>query len=726
MTENLKYLLYFFMRLLLTINILLLSLLSFGQIPVIPFAHTGSESEDVMTIDMRQGLSESRIRALCPLPDGRMAIATAAYMNIFDGVTFATTRIENTKGIPLRSSGKARQISHDSMGNIWLKMPATQVESVETIHVYDPINCEDVTLEVIPQDVRNRILDVYVDDVHQIWIVDTLLNLNKFDGELLTPITNIKGVNDELPYTLTQRGGKLYLCYEDASVCVIDASSDMLVYKGAPVHPIVKMLQSNAGAKWSDGKLFTSYHHDSGRKEILISSLDTSKWEWDTISIKRLIHDYLVTENGEVIIGYEGVDDEIFRVTLDGDSGLWIGTRENGILYSNPQRQHLVKISHSPYPYSRSRNYVSNRAATLGHNLAPGGVNCSDEDSISGYLYLGTSNGLIILDSLNNKVALLAKNVGLPGNGIQSVLVTPYTGLLRNDSTASIHEVWFTTTTTLSRLRHINSERYDVLTLGFLDGLSLDGSELYPQMLTQDSIGRIVTGYPGGTVTVNPADIRDENYVIHHYPDNKVNIKDDREASGFVILLIIIVVLIIASIAIIYLTRRRKSSHVEIGSSSSLTGTEVQQESASPQPKASARSDMERKYESMVAKYNEEAISRSGQVSVTDNEFVIRLNNIILEHIGDEELSVVTLSQDMAMDRTNLYRKMQTSLGKSPSVYIKEIRLSTAAKLLRETEMPIPEIARQTGFSSSKYFSTTFKESFGLLPNKYRQANKPS
>ncbi len=54
------------------------------------------------------------------------------------------------------------------------------------------------------------------------------------------------------------------------------------------------------------------------------------------------------------------------------------------------------------------------------------------------------------------------------------------------------------------------------------------------------------------------------------------------------------------------------------------------------------------------------------------------------------------------------------------------MRLSAAARLLRKTDMSVAEIARQTGFSSTKYFSSSFKESFGVLPNKYRATTESS
>lgn len=96
---------------------------------------------------------------------------------------------------------------------------------------------------------------------------------------------------------------------------------------------------------------------------------------------------------------------------------------------------------------------------------------------------------------------------------------------------------------------------------------------------------------------------------------------------------------------------------------------------------------------------------------------------MVEEHISDEDFSVQKLSSLMAMERTVLYRKMQTLTQVSPSEYIRSIRMNVATRLLKETDFPISEIAQRTGFSSTKYFSQVFKKSYGVMPSEYRDDN---
>ena len=71
------------------------------------------------------------------------------------------------------------------------------------------------------------------------------------------------------------------------------------------------------------------------------------------------------------------------------------------------------------------------------------------------------------------------------------------------------------------------------------------------------------------------------------------------------------------------------------------------------------------------------------------------------------------------MHRMNLYRKFQSILGQTPSVFIRSIRLKRAAQLLSDSGLNVTEIAYMTGFSSLKYFDRYFKEEFGVTPTQY-------
>ena len=104
-----------------------------------------------------------------------------------------------------------------------------------------------------------------------------------------------------------------------------------------------------------------------------------------------------------------------------------------------------------------------------------------------------------------------------------------------------------------------------------------------------------------------------------------------------------------------------------------------------------------------------------------DEQFLKKLHQAVEQNIDNEDFSVQQLSEEMAMDRTVLYRRMQSLDLGTPSAHIKRIRMEVAARLLKETGLPVNEIALRTGFSNPKYFSITFKQEFGKSPKAFRE-----
>ncbi len=110
--------------------------------------------------------------------------------------------------------------------------------------------------------------------------------------------------------------------------------------------------------------------------------------------------------------------------------------------------------------------------------------------------------------------------------------------------------------------------------------------------------------------------------------------------------------------------------------------------------------------------------------SKTDEQFLEKLNRIILEHISDPELDVNQIAEHMHLSRPTLYRKIREISAMTPNDLIRITRLKRAAELLLQSDMKIYEIAEAVGFRSQSYFSTNFISQFGVSPSKYAKENK--
>lgn len=110
-------------------------------------------------------------------------------------------------------------------------------------------------------------------------------------------------------------------------------------------------------------------------------------------------------------------------------------------------------------------------------------------------------------------------------------------------------------------------------------------------------------------------------------------------------------------------------------------------------------------------------------ISSLDEEFVKKAVEYVERNIDNPDYSVNQLSNDLAMSRTQLYRKFESITGLTPNDFIRSIRLKRAAQLLKDSSYNISEISDIVGFNSIKYFNKYFKEQFGLTPTQYRSEN---
>ena len=106
--------------------------------------------------------------------------------------------------------------------------------------------------------------------------------------------------------------------------------------------------------------------------------------------------------------------------------------------------------------------------------------------------------------------------------------------------------------------------------------------------------------------------------------------------------------------------------------------------------------------------------------SNADEQFMIKLNEIIDQNLSQPDLDVKFLTAQMAMSRTSLYNKVKELTGMGANDYINRRRIDKAIILLTQSDMSITEISEQVGFTYQRYFSTLFKEMKGMTPSQFR------
>ena len=83
--------------------------------------------------------------------------------------------------------------------------------------------------------------------------------------------------------------------------------------------------------------------------------------------------------------------------------------------------------------------------------------------------------------------------------------------------------------------------------------------------------------------------------------------------------------------------------------------------------------------------------------------------------------SVSELAERLGLGERHLRRLFQDHLGASPQAVAQTRRLLFAKRLLRETELPITQVALASGFRSHRRFHAAVRDSFGCAPRELRR-----
>lgn len=98
------------------------------------------------------------------------------------------------------------------------------------------------------------------------------------------------------------------------------------------------------------------------------------------------------------------------------------------------------------------------------------------------------------------------------------------------------------------------------------------------------------------------------------------------------------------------------------------------------------------------------------------------VHEYLIQHL-DEKITIEMLSRRFHINATTLKSVFKSVYGESLAAHIKAHRMERAAELLRETGLPIAEVAQHVGYDSQSKFSSAFKAQHGVLPKEYRRSS---
>jgi len=117
------------------------------------------------------------------------------------------------------------------------------------------------------------------------------------------------------------------------------------------------------------------------------------------------------------------------------------------------------------------------------------------------------------------------------------------------------------------------------------------------------------------------------------------------------------------------------------------------------------------------------AARQSTDTMATDDPVVVAALRYIQAHAA-EGVNVAGVVHGIGIGRRDLERKFRAILGRSVLQELHRARIAQAQKLLAGTDLPMPTVARLSGFSSAQRLTVVFHQVCGLPPTACRRQSQ--
>lgn len=111
----------------------------------------------------------------------------------------------------------------------------------------------------------------------------------------------------------------------------------------------------------------------------------------------------------------------------------------------------------------------------------------------------------------------------------------------------------------------------------------------------------------------------------------------------------------------------------------------------------------------------------SGQNADEQSWLMIRKMTGHIHQHYDLKITIDDIAAAGAVCRSRCCEMFNKYIGQTPNNYLSQYRILKSCEMLRETNMPICEIAIACGFQTASYFSYVFRKETGLVPQDFRK-----
>ncbi|MEW9700950.1 bifunctional transcriptional activator/DNA repair enzyme AdaA [Paenibacillus sp. SI8] len=113
---------------------------------------------------------------------------------------------------------------------------------------------------------------------------------------------------------------------------------------------------------------------------------------------------------------------------------------------------------------------------------------------------------------------------------------------------------------------------------------------------------------------------------------------------------------------------------------------------------------------------------RPDGLRLPDEEWVEHIAQHMEERFAEPQ-TLAVLAEQFYASAYHLQRTFKRVKGITPLLYLQQVRIDAAKRLLIETDLAMHVIAVQVGIPSAAHFATLFQKKTGLTPTEFRQAH---
>ncbi|HZE71182.1 MAG TPA: AraC family transcriptional regulator [Pyrinomonadaceae bacterium] len=93
-----------------------------------------------------------------------------------------------------------------------------------------------------------------------------------------------------------------------------------------------------------------------------------------------------------------------------------------------------------------------------------------------------------------------------------------------------------------------------------------------------------------------------------------------------------------------------------------------------------------------------------------------------LERRVSERMDISELAREVNLSASRLRHLFKTETGKTPTQYLKQLRMRRAEVLLRTSFLSVKEIINRVGMTNSSNFVREFRKIYAVAPTVYRRS----